>query len=152
MTMSCRVSFFHFSTIMSASMEAYLANPCWELAGSLRKTDWLAAARSLSVSVPSTARKQEIREAVEVHLLQEELIRQQQADAELNALRDVAIVSFELDSNSKCYYFNSGILMRKFHPPDTPARHTWKTLFQVVVPSPFRSLVLQLAHDGALGH
>jgi len=41
-----------------------------------------------------------------------------------------------------CYYQKNGILMRKWRPPEDPASHEWKVIYQVVLPPKYRSDVL----------
>ena len=37
--------------------------------------------------------------------------------------------------------------MRKWRPPEVPASHEWKVMYQVVLPRVYRSNVLNLAHE-----
>ena len=47
----------------------------------------------------------------------------------------------------------SGILMRKWRPPDVSTDEDWNTHHQIVVPPLYRKEILRLAHDNAMsGH
>ena len=83
----------------------------------------------------------------------DEIIAAQQADETLEKLREIAgkgkpkIVG---KGNEVNFYFKNGILFREYR---SPAIDHGKTFNQLVVPKPYRSQVLRLAHDSALaGH
>ncbi len=46
------------------------------------------------------------------------------------------------------YFLDDGVLMRKWSPEKV--KHDWISVFQVVVPQPYRGYVLNLAHDHEL--
>ena len=51
----------------------------------------------------------------------EQLLEAQQHDAELVQLAKEAVSEEEMTKHAHCYYLKSGILMRKWRPPDAPA-------------------------------
>ena len=51
------------------------------------------------------------------------------------------------------YYRKSGLLMRRWRPPDAQYKEEWRIINQVVVPTQIRGEILRLAHEGPLaGH
>ena len=83
----------------------------------------------------------------------EEVIAAQQADPTLKKLRDIGAKgeSKLVGKNSEVrFYFKNGLLFREYR---SLGNSQGKTFNQLVVPKPFRSQVLRLAHDSALsGH
>lgn len=79
------------------------------------------------------------------------LIEAQGADQTLCPCVAAAVELSVLPEYPVAYFFDDGVLMRKWSP-----RHVtddWGTVFQVVVPKPFREQVLSVAHDHELaGH
>lgn len=56
----------------------------------------------------------------------------------------------ELHNHAVAYFLDDDVLMRKWTPDSA---HEWSSVFQVVVPAPYRSQVLAIAHDHAFaGH
>ena len=83
----------------------------------------------------------------------EKLIKEQMKDQELAKLAQEAVDDDELAMNPKCYFKQSGVLMRKWRPTDVPATDTWRTVYQIVVPMSKRQNVLRMAHESAMaGH
>ena len=83
----------------------------------------------------------------------EKLIKEQMKDQELAKLAQEAVDDDELAMNPKCYFKQSGVLMRKWRPRDVPATDTWRTVYQIVVPMSKRQNVLRMAHESAMaGH
>ncbi|XP_063586253.1 uncharacterized protein LOC134763615 [Penaeus indicus] len=80
------------------------------------------------------------------------LIEAQKSDESLMPLRNAAMSKSEIQSLSSGYYLNTGILMRKYRPPEVPATDSWNEVFQVVVATCYRSKVIGLAHDLGGGH
>ena len=58
----------------------------------------------------------------------------------------------EIADTPVCFYVKSGILMRKFRPPEVPASETWREVHQNVVPTCYKGNVLHLSHDHIGGH
>ena len=61
----------------------------------------------------------------------------------------------ELDTaeDPVCYFIKDGVLMRKWQPSDVSADEEWSFRYQIIVPKPYRSEILSLAHDTPLsGH
>ncbi|XP_041482248.1 uncharacterized protein LOC121429309 [Lytechinus variegatus] len=83
----------------------------------------------------------------------EDVIAAQKADATLKKLRDLAEKgeSKLVGKNSEVrFYFKNGLLFREYR---SLGNTQGKTFTQLLVPKPFRSQVLRLAHDSALaGH
>ncbi|XP_069973541.1 uncharacterized protein [Penaeus vannamei] len=88
----------------------------------------------------------------EVSITSRMLIEAQKSDESLRSLRNRAVSKSEVQSLPSGYYPNSGILMRKYRPPEVPATDSWHEVFQVVVPTCYRPKVISLAHDLGGGH
>ena len=83
----------------------------------------------------------------------EQLIEAQQHDAELVQLAKEAVSEEEMTKHAHCYYLKSGILMRKWRPPDAPALEEWQVVHQIVLPKCCRKEVMSLAHESPMaGH
>ena len=90
----------------------------------------------------------------EITATREDIIAAQQQDVSLEKLRKIATEGGEPKTvgkgNQVRYFFNNGLLFREYRS-SPQARGQLYT--QLVVPTPFRSQVLRLAHDSALsGH
>ena len=86
-------------------------------------------------------------------LTREQLIHEQQHDTELNQLAKDAVSEEEMTKYAHCYYTKSGVLMRKWRPPDAPATEEWQIVHQIVLPKCCRKEVVSLAHESPLaGH
>ena len=68
----------------------------------------------------------------------EQLIKDQEMDAEISCLAESAFSEEEAANNPKCYYKKYGVLMRKWRPPDAPANEEWGVVHQIVVPPNYR--------------
>lgn len=79
-------------------------------------------------------------------LTRNQLIQDQQADPELTTLAQEALTEEEAQVNPVCYFKKSGILMRKWRPPNIPTTDDWKVTYQIVIPRNCRKDVLELAH------
>ncbi|XP_071502498.1 uncharacterized protein [Diadema antillarum] len=75
------------------------------------------------------------------------LIKAQMEDEELLKLREGALTVDEAKGVPECFYVKSGVLMRKWRPPDRPADEDWTVVDQTVVPPPYRKEILRLAHE-----
>ena len=83
----------------------------------------------------------------------EQLIEAQQHDAELVQLAKEAVSEEEMTKHAHCYYLKSGILMRKWRPPDAPTLEEWQVVHQIVLPKCCRKEVMSLAHESPMaGH
>lgn len=82
---------------------------------------------------------------------QADLLREQEADSSLQELRDGVCPALEVRNRLCCYLIQNGVLLRKWTPQ--LENFVGDSVYQVVVPVRFRSLVLQIAHDqgGHLG-
>ena len=87
-----------------------------------------------------------------VPVTREMLIKAQNSDLTLRSLFARAINEVDSKNEAHCYYIKSGVLMRKFRPPDVPANELWSEVHQILVPSCYRTQVLSLAHDFIGGH
>lgn len=56
------------------------------------------------------------------------------------------------DEKGMGYYVDNGVLMRKYRPSEVSASEEWATVHQVVIPTPYRHTVLDLAHNHLGGH
>lgn len=80
-----------------------------------------------------------------------ELIKAQHADLTLVSCFTTAVKQSALPKHSVAYYFEEEVLMRKWSPPK--AEEDWSTVYQVVVPKPYRLHALSVAHEHELsGH
>ncbi|XP_071490828.1 uncharacterized protein [Diadema antillarum] len=75
------------------------------------------------------------------------LIKAQMEDEELLKLRESALTVDEAKGVPECLYVKSGVLMRKWRPPDRPADEDWTVVDQIVVPPTYRKEILRLAHE-----
>ncbi len=73
------------------------------------------------------------------------LIEAQRADQTLSHGVEAAVELTDLSEHPVAYYFKDDVLMRKWSPHH--AENDWSTVFQVVVPKPYREQVLCVAHD-----
>ena len=84
-------------------------------------------------------------------MTREQLIREQAKDEELSSLMDKAMSEAEIPKMPVCYYISSGVLMRKWRPPEAPANEDWRVRHQIVLPLECRQDVLQIAHESPTG-
>ena len=81
------------------------------------------------------------------------LVEEQENDPETRSLLQCAVDENEAGTIPVCYYKKSGVLMRKWRPPDVSADEDWNVFHQIVVPKCYRPDILSLAHDHVLsGH
>ena len=81
------------------------------------------------------------------------LAKEQEEDPEVSSLLLTAVDEKEIGTDPVGFYLKSGVLMRKFRPPDVSANEEWNVYHQIVVPKCYRSSILSLAHDHVLsGH
>ena len=80
------------------------------------------------------------------HLNRERLIREQKADPQLRKLASTALTEEEAQKDLVCYYIKSGVLMRKWRPPDASTDEEWRVVHQIVVPPSYRAEILRPAH------
>ncbi|XP_037774377.1 uncharacterized protein LOC119570895 [Penaeus monodon] len=81
------------------------------------------------------------------------LVDQQKCDAELCKIAELAGSENDVSDIPVGYYKKGGVLMRKWRPRHVAAGDEWHVIHQVVVPKPYRSQILSLAHDSPLsGH
>ncbi len=77
----------------------------------------------------------------------EEVIRAQTSDKELIELYKKALSVEEAGKGAMYYFVKDGVLMRKFRPPAISAINEEKVYKQIVVPSKYRSKILELPHS-----
>ena len=83
----------------------------------------------------------------------EQLMMEQENDPELVKLKAEAVTEEDMNLMPEGYFKQSGILMRKWRPRDTPSSDHWRIVYQLVVPKTKRREVLSVAHESALaGH
>ena len=80
-------------------------------------------------------------------LTRDQLIRDQQADAQISTLAQEALTEEEAQGNTVCYFKKSGVLMRKWRPLNAPATDEWKVTYQIVVPRNCQKEILELAYS-----
>ncbi len=82
----------------------------------------------------------------------EHLAAAQKSDPTLEKCVRLAVDSDKLLAARVCYFWDEGVLMRKWEPKSSE-RNDWLTIYQVVLPASYRSQVLILAHENVLaGH
>lgn len=82
-----------------------------------------------------------------------QLITEQHNDSEISSLFDRAVNETEIIENPVCYYIKSGILMRKWRPPEVSVDDDWAVKHQIVIPKSYRTEILSIAHETPLaGH
>ena len=82
-----------------------------------------------------------------------QLIMHQNKDPELISLLSNALPPEEAAKVGECFYLKSGILMRKWRPPNAPVDQEWQVFHQIVVPTIYRGSIISLAHDTPMaGH
>ena len=83
----------------------------------------------------------------------EQLMMEQENDPELVKLTAEAVTEEDMNLMPESYFKQSGVLMRKWRPRDTPSSDHWRIVYQEVVPKTKQSEVLSVAHASALaGH
>ena len=87
-----------------------------------------------------------------VPITQELLVKAQLEDKELTPLFSQCVSEVESKKESRCYYNKEGVLMRKFRPYDAKADEVWNETHQIVLPTCYRTKVMNLAHDYVGGH
>ena len=78
-----------------------------------------------------------------------ELVKEQRADSSLKELMESVLPGGEVKNHAQCYFLQNEVLMRKWVPQWE--HFVGEPVYQVVVPSRFRSVVLQVSHDES-GH
>ena len=91
------------------------------------------------------------RDEVQVPLSRQKLIDEQRGDPEVASLFKLALPVDELNNVPRGYFFNEGVLMRKWRSPTVPASEEWSVVYQIVVPKVYRKEVLRLAHEIPMG-
>ena len=81
----------------------------------------------------------------------ESLIEAQKNDPTLSGLLSKAVDTKDRVTTNPGFYFEGGVLMRKFRPVDCPSEE-WSETCQVVLPNSFREDVIHMAHDRIQGH
>ena len=56
----------------------------------------------------------------------------------------------EASQNPTCYFTKNGVLMKKWRPPDVPAKDEWAVKYQIVVPKTCRQDILSMAQETPL--
>ena len=79
-----------------------------------------------------------------------QLVREQESDEEVTKLAKYAINETKASQEGQCFYWKSGVLMRKWHPRDVPADEEWTVVHQIVMPRKYRREILSLAHESAM--
>ena len=82
-----------------------------------------------------------------------QLIADQESDDKVAQLAQYAVSEDEASKHGQCFYWKSGVLMRKWRPRDVPADEEWTVAHQIVMPKKYRGEILSLAHESAMaGH
>uniref|UniRef100_A0A674NL88 Gypsy retrotransposon integrase-like protein 1 n=1 Tax=Takifugu rubripes TaxID=31033 RepID=A0A674NL88_TAKRU len=86
-------------------------------------------------------------------LSRQQLAECQRVDASLTPLFERVVATGAVDTLTTGFFLKDGILMRKFTPPCVSPAEDWCVSTQIVVPRPYRSEILSLAHETPLsGH
>ena len=86
-------------------------------------------------------------------IFRRQLISDQEDDSEVAQLAQFAVSEEEASHQGQCFYWKSGVLMRKWRPRDVPADEEWHVVHQIVIPKKYRLDILSLAHESAMaGH
>ena len=86
-------------------------------------------------------------------LSQQDLIKEQANDPEVQSLGHYVLSEKEAAVIPICYFWKQGVLMRKWRPPEVPVSDEWKVVYQIVLPHKYRHDVLSLAHETPMaGH
>lgn len=80
----------------------------------------------------------------------DELSKEQQSNETLKAQYEQVVDNAEIRSRAQDYYIKDGVLLRKWSPHNGSC--VGDPIVQVVVPSKFRPLVLETAHNRLAGH
>ena len=83
----------------------------------------------------------------DLFISREDLIAEQGKDPTLISISNTALNETEASKVPVCYYICNGVLMRKWRPPNISADEEWNVANQVVVPKPYQSHIIGLAHD-----
>ena len=83
----------------------------------------------------------------DLFISREDLITEQRKDPTLISISRTALSESESSKLPVCYFIRNGVLMRKWRPPYVSADEEWKVIHQVVVPKPYQSHIMSLAHD-----
>ena len=92
-------------------------------------------------------------EASDFLISRSQLVREQEKDEEVAQLAKYVLNETEAMHEGQCFYWKSGVLMRKWRPRDIPADEEWRVVHQIVMPGKYRREVLSLAHESVMaGH
>ena len=80
-------------------------------------------------------------------LSRQELIKEQNKDAEIGNLYRHALDEADISTVPRCYFLKEGVLMRRWRPPTISASLEWNGIYQIIIPQKYRETVLSLAHD-----
>ena len=81
----------------------------------------------------------------------ENLIKAHEQDLSLAKIKHVANDVKDM-SKLPVFYYQEGVLMRAYRPPELQQLDTWSETHQVVIPLSVRPAIMELAHDGLSGH
>ena len=77
-----------------------------------------------------------------------QLIKEQESDPDLQTIVDSALCVKDAEKVPVCYFKSeSGVLMRKWRPPDVSADDEWRYVYQIVVPKCHHAEILKVAHE-----
>ena len=83
----------------------------------------------------------------------EALLLEQERDPSVAPLKQTAATIEDMRNVAEGFFFQNGVLMRKWRPHDLPAGELWMAVAQVVLPESFRKEVLRLVHEVSMaGH
>ena len=80
-------------------------------------------------------------------MTREQLIKEQETNKEPSSLMEEAVDEDEATRQGNCFYIKSGVLIKKWRPPDVPASDDWQVVQQIVLLHYCRHSVISVAHD-----
>ena len=75
------------------------------------------------------------------------MISEQESDCELAPLFKLVLLPVELHKVPVGYYVRTGVLIRKWRPPNVPASREWSIINHIFVPKVYQNEILKLAHE-----
>ena len=104
--------------------------------------------KDFSVHPPTVLPSEDLYSSV---IIKDNLITAQEQDDTLCKIRHAVNEGKDL-SKLPCFYYQEGVLMRAYRPPELQELDTWSETHQVVIPTSVRPPIIEMAHDGVSGH
>ena len=101
--------------------------------GGTQDSSQFARTDALQISMKSHTAGEPNESVKNMMLSTQTLILDQDKDQEIRKLKQHALDEKEASKVPMCYFVKSGVLMRKWHPPDVEASHEWRVIYRIVV-------------------